>query len=119
MRKLAPSFIVAMVLVATLIALLIGVSHLVSTQQGNAVTMSRSRSVIDVERGSNSGAVMFYVTNAEPRLVHLARLEVQASSTNDWRTVSTETAPIFGPGGPSYRWAGGLLPGSYRTSTRW
>jgi thioredoxin-related protein len=61
-----------------------------------------------------SGTVTFYVTNGEPGLVHLARLEIQVASSNAWETISTETAGILNRGAPSYQWAGGLLAGSQR-----
>ena len=57
---------------------------------------------------------MFYVTNGEPGLVHLARLEAQVASSNGWKTMYTETAGILNPGAPTYEWAGGLLAGSRR-----
>ena len=113
MRKLVPICVVALALAVFIAVLIAGVSPATSTQKASGLTIYPASSVL--KRSDNSGAVMFYVSNAEPLLVHLARLEVQAAATNGWKTISTETSPILNPGAPSYQWAGGLLAGSQRT----
>jgi hypothetical protein len=109
MSRLRPGSVIAIALAVCVSALVAAL--LVFSPTGKAVGLT-------IYRGSSqvgpSGTVTFYVTNGEPGLVHLARLEVQVASSNGWKTISTETAGIFNPGAPSYHWAGGLLAGSRR-----
>jgi hypothetical protein len=110
---------VAIALAAGAIVLLVVMSLVPSRTNVNGVTISASGFV--VAPGTNSGPVMFYITNAEPSLVHLGHLEVQLASSNRWMTVSEEWSPmlqlkVFGRFvGRKSQWAGGLLGGSHRT----
>jgi hypothetical protein len=113
MSRLSPSSVIAIALAGCLSALIAAV--LLFSPTGKAVGLRVYRGSSVLQQAGPSGAVMFYVTNGEPGLVHLARLEVQVASSNGWKTVSTESSGMFNPGAPSYHWAGGLLAGSCRT----
>jgi hypothetical protein len=107
------SWVVAIGVAGSVGVLVVGVSLVTPARKASGLTICPDRSVL--ERNGDPGAVTFYVTNAEPVMVHLACLEVQVTSSNGWKTISTERAAMFNPGAPSYPWAGGLLAGSYRT----
>jgi hypothetical protein len=112
MKRNVLGYLITIGLTAGAVVLIVGFGLMTSRTKASGVLISPKGSVPE---GVNAGTVLFYVTNGEPRLVHLACLEVQVTSSNGWKTISTEQSAMFNPGAPSYQWAGGLLAGSYRT----
>jgi len=108
------SYSMAIGLAAGVIVLITGMRLVTSSTSVNGVTISPRGSVL--ERDANSGTVLFYITNAEPSLVHLGHLELQVTSSNGWKTITEEWSPMLNPSGASSgQWAGTLLAGSHRT----
>ena len=101
------SYSMAIGLAAGVIVLITGMRLVTSRTSVNGVTISPRGSVL--ERDANSGTVLFYITNAEPSLVHLGHLELQVTSSNGWKTITEEWSPMLNPSGASSgQWAGTL-----------
>src|SRR5258708_5194457 len=116
MKRNVFGYLIAIGLAAGAMVLIVGMALVTSRTNLSGVTISPSGSVLG--RSTNSGPVLFYISNAEPFLVHLGHLEMQVASTNGWQTISEEWSPMLQAkaiGRRSGQWAGPLLAGSHRT----